>query len=332
MSPDIAAGAYSTIAAAVHGVRGRRNSCGSVFAGYPDSPAWSRATQGKSRHSAASPPLPFYAEKRTPRGPSWECVPMSASRTNLRYEAAQIVEAIDRARGDGRYFLVVALLNLPTDQRENALVQVLEKQLRADERQLALAELARFRPTAYLAPLIETGLRSRSIGVQQMTLARLPDLVGEGMATALCAQVEGWLRRRLGSSRRGGTWAMWEIPSAALALLPSYGTDRIVALLTDLEPKMQPDERDMWMSLKQTVNDSGALEQGLTEWMGLTGQPTEEPDPRDPTADITVDRAMKRLGYSPANPESPVHNSLADFALPTFVFDVGGEGRSGEEH
>ncbi|MDP3889661.1 hypothetical protein [Nocardioides sp.] len=191
---------------------------------------------------------------------------MSASRVRTRYAAAQIVEAVDRARGDGRYFLVRALLDLPAEQNEDALEQVLGMELRPDERGMVLAHLARLRPTKYLAAMIASGLRSRSIGVQQMTICVLPELVGEGLSTDLGDQVEGWLRHRLAYPRRGSTWAMWEIPGAALALLPTYGTDRIVALLTDIEARMQPDELATWQSLKQSVDDHGAFEQGLTHW------------------------------------------------------------------
>lgn len=99
---------------------------------------------------------------------------MSSSQLNLRYQPAQIVGAVDRARGDGRYFLVKALIALRVEQREDALSQVIGKKLRPDERQMALAELARPRPSTYLAPMIDTGLRSRSINVQQMAVASLP--------------------------------------------------------------------------------------------------------------------------------------------------------------
>jgi GNAT superfamily N-acetyltransferase len=250
---------------------------------------------------------------------------MSASRVRTRYEAAQIVEAVDRARGDGRYFLVSALLELPAEQHEDALGRVLEMDLRPDERQMVLARLARLRPTKYLPLLIQSGLRSRSINVQQMAVAVLPDLVGEGLPPDLGEQVEGWLRRRLANPRRGGTWAMWEIPSAALALLPSYGTDRIASLITAIESKMQPDERNTWLPLKQVVNDRRAFEQGLIEWRDRNGSRSAESDPRDATADVHVDRAMKRLGYRPANPDSQVYDSLADSDVPTFVFDVRGD-------
>jgi hypothetical protein len=241
-----------------------------------------------------------------------------------RYEAVQIAEAVGRARGDGRYFLISALLGLPVGHHEDALGQVLGKELSPDERRRVLTRLARLRPTKYLPPLIETGLPSRSINVQQMTVAVLPDLVGEGLSPELGAQVEGWLRRRLANPRRGGTWATWEIPSVALALLPSYGTERIVALVTDLEPKMQADERVAWLRLKQAVDDRGAFEQGLTEWRHQNSSRSAEADPRDPTAEISVERTMNRLGYSPANPESQVYDSLADFDVPVLVHDVRG--------
>lgn len=41
---------------------------------------------------------------------------------------------------------------------------------------------------------------------------------------------------------------------------------------------------------------------------------------------------MKRLGYAPANPESEVYDSLADFEVPMFVIDLrGDEERAGQE-
>jgi len=124
---------------------------------------------------------------------------------------------------------------------------------------------------------------------------------------------------------------MWEIPSAALALWPSYGPDRVDALLTDIEPRMQPDERDRWRALKPAVNNSRAYKKGLTEWMRENNPPSAKPDPRDATAEADVDRVMKRLGYHPANPESRVYDSFADFAVPIYAFDVGSGGPLADE-
>jgi len=236
---------------------------------------------------------------------------MSAARVITRYAAAQIVEAVDRARGDGRYFLVSALLDLPAEHHADALERVLEMELRPDERQMVLARLARLRPTEYVPQLIRSSLRSRSINVQQMALAALPEVVGDGLPADLAAEVERWLRRRLANPQRRNTWAMWEIPGAALALLPSYGTDRIVALLTDLQSTMQPDERNTWLSLARVVDDSRAFEQGFVAWWQRNGPGSVQTDPRDPTAAVYVDRVMRRLGYRPANPDSQVYDSLA---------------------
>lgn len=268
------------------------------------------------------------------RGP-WKSVRMSESPAT-RYEAAQIVEAVDRARGDGRYFLVRALLelDLPVEQSEDVLAQVLEKELRPDECEMVLVRLARLRPTTYLPKLIETGLRSHSINVQQMTIAVLPDLVGEGLSPALGEQVEGWLRRRLANPRRGGSWATWEIPDAARALMPSYGTERVIALLSDIEPKMQPEEQDMWRTLKQAVGDRGAFQRTLGTWsdQNKAGSIATGPrEPRDPTAELSVDRAMRRLGHRPANPESQVYDSLADFNVTMNVFALRGDREPSED-
>jgi hypothetical protein len=214
------------------------------------------------------------------------------------------------------------LLELPDEQSEPALRHVLAKELRPDEHQMVLARLARVRPMEFLPTLIESGLQARSINVQQMAVAVLADLVVQGLAPELGWQVEGWLRRRLANPRRGGTWATWEIPSAALALLPSYGTERLVALLTDIEPKMQPDERDSWRSVERAVRDHRAFETGLRAWRDQNQSERVAPDPRDPTAEVSVERVMKRLGYRPTNAESRVYDSLDGFCVPTFVFDV----------
>ena len=231
----------------------------------------------------------------------------------MRYNPAQLVEAVGRARGDGRYFLVGALLQVPVEEREEALAHVLNHQLRADERLSVLAGLARLRPTVYLAPLIETGLRSRSINVQQTAIACLPSLVGDGLDADLGRQVERWLRHRLANPRREQTWATWEIPAAALALLPSYGLDRVVGVLTAIEPRMLPEERQKWRSLQQSVGDYQTFTQLLRDWAMENGGEADDPDPEDPTADIAVDRVMKRLGYRPTNPDRAVHDPLADF-------------------
>lgn len=244
-----------------------------------------------------------------------------------RYEAVQILEAVGRARGDGRYFLVRALLrlDLPVEESRDVLEQALEEELRPDERQMILARLACLRPTTYLPTLIETGLRSRSINVQQMTVAVLPDLVIDGLSPELADRVEGWLRRRLANPRRADTWAMWEIPDVARALMLSYGPDRTIALLRDIEPKMQPEERRLWSSLEREIGDPEAFEGSLERWSNQDSEGPPAADPRDPTAEISVDRAMKRLGFRPANPQSRVYDSLADHDVPTYVIDVRGD-------
>jgi hypothetical protein len=252
----------------------------------------------------------------------WEHRAMSGTGERLRYSPAQVVAAVDRARGDGRYFLVSALIGLPDGEREDALSQVLDRELRPDERQMVLAALARLRPSQYLEQLIETGLRSRSINVQQMTLAALPELIDSGLAPHLGEQVEHWLRRRLANPRRESTWAMWEVPGVALSLLPSYGTEGVAALLREVEPRMQPEERDRWHSLQAAATDARTLRQGLNEWLRENGGANAVAEGRDPTADVDVDRVMKRLGYRPANPDSPVYDSLADYGVQEIIVDV----------
>src|SRR3989337_1704181 len=115
---------------------------------------------------------------------------MSGDETGMRYTPAQLVEAVGHARGDGRYFLIGALLQVPSEERENALAQVRGKELRPGERLSVLGGLAELRPATYLGPFIETGLRSRSIDVQQTAIVWLPSLVGEGLDPALGQQVE----------------------------------------------------------------------------------------------------------------------------------------------
>jgi hypothetical protein len=246
---------------------------------------------------------------------------MSGDGTGPRYSPAQLVEAVGRARGDGRYFLVGALLQVSAEERGDALAQVLNNELRPDERLSVLAGLARLRPATYLAPLIETGLRSRSINVQQTAIASLPSLVGDGLDADLGRRVERWLRHRMANPRRERTWATWEIPAAALALLPSYGMDRVVGLLAAIEPRMLPEERQKWRSLQQSVGDYPRFTQLLQDWEGENQGDADDPDPMDPTADVAVDRVMKRLGYPPINPDSAVHDPLADFDPPTHLIE-----------
>lgn len=252
---------------------------------------------------------------------------MSAAREEPRYERGQIVDAVDGARGDGRYWLVRALLALTGDGQEAALAQVLEKELRADERQMVLEKLVRLRPGTYLPQLIERSLRSRSIGVQQGAVALLADVVSDALSPELADQVEGWFRRRMANPRRVANWATWDIPGAALTLLPSYGRDRIVRLLMDVEPRMQLEEREMWQSLTSTLTDSRAFEEALREWSFQSRSATSRRDPRDPTTNVCVDRVMKRLGYRPANPDSKVYYALAGSAVREIVIDLGRDQR-----
>jgi hypothetical protein len=247
---------------------------------------------------------------------------MAGDGVQTRYSALQLAEAIERARGDGRYFLVEALASLPGAEHEAALAQVLDTDLRPDERMWVLAELSRIRPATFLERYVTGGLRSRSINVQQMTIIALASMVDGDLSDELCEQVESWLRHRLANPRRGSTWATWETPAAALALLPSYGAEQIVALLDSLAPQFQPEERQRWSWVRRAGNDQNALAQELRAWTGDESADKLDPDPRDPTAEVSVDRAMKRLGYRPANPTSRVYDSLADVDAPETVFTV----------
>jgi hypothetical protein len=247
---------------------------------------------------------------------------MSGDEVGMRYTPAQLVEAVGQARGDGRYFLVGALVQAPVEERENALAQVLDNEMRPDERLSVLAELARLRPATYLAPFIETGLRSRSITVQQTAIVSLLSLVGDGLDADLGQEVERWLRHRLANPRRENTWATWEIPSAALALLPSYGMDRVAGLLAAIEPRMLPEEQQKWRAVQQAVGNHQRFTQLLRDWQSENTGVVDDPDPKDPTADVAVDRVMKRLGYRPANPDSPVYDPLADFDAQVCMIEV----------
>ena len=247
---------------------------------------------------------------------------MAGDEAGRRYTLAQLVEAVGQARGDGRYFLVGALLQAPIEERGNALTQVLSRELRPDERLSVLGGLAQLRPAVYLGRFIETGLRSRSINVQQRAIAWLPSLVGDGLDADLGQQVERWLRHRLANARRENTWATWEIPSAALALLPSYGMNRVAGLLATIESRMLPEERQKWRSLQEAVGDQQAFTRLLRDWQSEKSGEGDDPDPKDPTADIAVDRVMKRLDYRPANPASAVYDPLADFDAHVCVIEA----------
>jgi hypothetical protein len=248
---------------------------------------------------------------------------MRSDGERLRYEPDQIAEAVGRARGEGRYFLVTALTELPIERREPALAQVVDMELKPDERLFVLTELARLRPSIYLTQFIQHGLRSRSINVQQVAIANLPTMVGDGLPIDLAQQVERWLRHRMANPRRQNTWATWEVPGVALALLPSYGVDRVVALVASVEDRMQHEELSRWRPLKAIAGDALAFAKGLEDWRTENSFGPLDPDPRDPTANVNVDRAMRRLGYRPANPDSKVYDVLEDFdPVPTFVIDL----------
>jgi len=200
-----------------------------------------------------------------------------------RYDAAQLVDAVDHARGDGRYFVVCALIGFPGEtRREAALAQVVDKELRPDARQLVLAELARLNPATYLRMMIETGLRSRSIGVQQMAVGALPSLVEEGLAPDLGEPVEGWLRRRLKNPRRQSTWAGWETPGVALALLPTYGVETVLRLLDELDPRLQSGERSRLPTLRAAAHDEEGFQRILQQWFGEDTGGGAAPPPPDP--------------------------------------------------
>lgn len=122
---------------------------------------------------------------------------------------------------------------------------------------------------------------------------------------------------------RSNNAAGWEIPCVALALLPSYGDDRVVKLLSDLEPQMQDYERRHWNEVSAATDDqplTDLLQSWNTEGGGYS---LVSPDERDPTADVVVDRVMKRLGHSPDNPNSAVYDGLADSDIPMVELHVG---------
>jgi hypothetical protein len=85
---------------------------------------------------------------------------------------------------------------------------------------------------------------------------------------------------------------------------------------------MQPAELRTWRTLEQAVAGHLSLEQALTAWSRENGSGPAEPDPRDPTAEVSVDRVMRRLGYHPTNPESQVYDAFPDAHLEVSVFGV----------
>ena len=231
---------------------------------------------------------------------------------STRYSAAQLVEAIGRARGDGRYFLVRALTNLPGPEREHALARVLDAELRADERHMVRRALARSRPDTYLRPLLVEGLRSRSINVQQMVVAGLPSLVGDGLEAAIADELESWLRKRLKSPGRANTWALWEVPGIALSLLPARGPVSVWELLQEISPQMQPEERERHRAVQEAGDDTARIE-SLRTWFqeniwGAAGDLDVDRDPNRPGRRP----AMKRLGLKPVNPGSATYDDLHD--------------------
>jgi len=229
---------------------------------------------------------------------------MPAQEGHTRYAAAQLVEALGRARGESRFFVVMALAEFPGPEREAALTRVLEGELRPDEWYMARSALARSRPEKYLRPLIAEGLRSRSINVQQCVVAYMPSLVGDGLEEDLADELERWLRHRLKSPGRGTTCAGWEVPGIALSLLPSRGPARVWRLLDEVSPRMQPEERERWHDLREQRDTDAARIGGLRTWHHEDVAGYENDSDRDPTAQVYVDRVMKRLGFTPANPES----------------------------
>jgi hypothetical protein len=238
---------------------------------------------------------------------------------STRYSAAQLVEAIGRARGESRSHLVAALTDFPGPEREDALVRILDAELRPDERHMTRSALARLRPDRYLRPLVEEGLRSRSINVQQLVVAELPSLLDDGRGVDLTDELERWLRKRLKSPGRANTWAVWEIPGIALSILPSRGLARVWELLEELSPRMQPEERERWRVVREAGDGAAGIE-SLRSWYGeCIGEEGDVDLDRDPTALIYVDRAMKRLGFSPANPGSATYDEPQD---DTLLFEI----------
>lgn len=238
---------------------------------------------------------------------------MSGQQERTRYTAEQLVEAIGRARGDSRYSLVAALTNFPGPGREDALARVLDADLAADERHWVRSALARQRPDMYLRELIMEGLHSRSINVQQMVVAELPALLGDGQEADLADELERWLRRRLNSSGRANTWATWEVPGIALSLLQSRRPARVWKLLEEISPRLQPEEGERWRAVQEVGDDEARIER-LRDWYQENiGEEDGFDADLDPTALVYVDRAMKRLGFRPANPGSATYDDLQDY-------------------
>ena len=62
-----------------------------------------------------------------------------------------------------------------------------------------------------------------------------------------------------------------------------------------------------WFFPRETDGDASRVE-GLRSWHQENGPGYEDNSSRDPTALVYVDRAMKRLGFTPANPGSAIYD------------------------
>jgi len=214
---------------------------------------------------------------------------------------------------------VAALTNFPGPEREDALARILDAELRPDERHMTRSALARLRPDKYLRPLVVEGLRSRSINVQQLVVAELPSLLEDARGVDLTDELERWLRKRLKSPGRTNTWAVWEVPGIALSLLPSLGAGRVWELLEELSPRMEREERERWGVCHGAGDDAARIE-SLRNWhQEYIGEEDDVDLDRDHTALVYVDRAMKRLAFSPANPMRATYVDPHDDAL---LFEV----------
>lgn len=254
---------------------------------------------------------------------------MTGDGTPTRYTAEQLADGIARARGDSRWFLVTALIQLRGPATEAALRRVLAMDLRPGDRYMVMRALAETRPAEHLRPFVLEWLRSSSIGHQQMAIAQLATMGDPVVAAGLADEVAGWLTRRLKNPRREHTWALWEVPDAALALIPSYGPRKVREVVDELAPRMQPEEHDRWSTVKRASADEDGFILALRRW-------SEDPEVKgvshhdetyDPTADAEVDRAMRRLHISPANPakdtwklvEGIVETKIGDLTITTSV-------------
>lgn len=227
-----------------------------------------------------------------------------------RFSAAQLGEAISRSArgGDARFFLLEALRAMPGDAVDDVLIHLLDGgDLQAREWFTVCRELAQRHPGTYLRSTLRQGLGSRSIGVQEVVIAELPNWARAGLlAHEDLGVARGWVDKRLRNPRRAATAAIWEVVDVALAIAIIEGPAVADTALTRWAPRLLDDERQRVAALPPP--SSVTIMKGLEEWSGITKFGGEDPSGsyKDPTATRYIDRVMRRLKIEPVNPEAEI--------------------------